>query len=30
MEYKARYKPLEILEPTGWRPLTAEERETSG
>ncbi|MEO1038027.1 MAG: arginyltransferase [Pseudomonadota bacterium] len=26
MEYKARYRPLEILEPTGWRRLTEEER----
>ena len=27
MHYKARFKPLEILEPSGWRPLTDEDRE---
>ncbi len=26
MDYKARYKPLEILDPGGWRLLTDEER----
>ncbi len=25
MDYKARYKPLEILEPSGWRRLTGED-----
>ena len=27
MDYKARYKPLEILEPSGWRSLTKDEAE---
>lgn len=27
MDYKARYKPLEILEPTGWRRLSEAEAE---
>lgn len=27
MDYKARYKPLEILEPTGWRRLTETDRQ---
>ena len=27
MHYKARYRPLEILDPTGWRRLTEEERQ---
>ena len=26
MDYKARYRPLEILTPAGWRRLTDEER----
>ena len=26
MDYKARYKPLEILDPSGWRRLNADER----
>jgi arginyl-tRNA--protein-N-Asp/Glu arginylyltransferase len=31
MAYKARFDPLEILRPEGWRPITAEERaEASG
>lgn len=27
MQYKARFRPLEILEPAGWRRLTDEERQ---
>ena len=30
MDYKARYKPLEILEPAGWRRLSAEEADADG
>ena len=30
MDYKAKYKPLEILDPTGWRRLTEADRATAG
>lgn len=30
MDYKAAYKPLEILDPTGWRLLSEEESAGSG
>lgn len=30
MDYKARYKPLEILDPTGWRLLTEDESAALG
>ena len=29
MDYKARYRPLEILDPTGWRRLNVDERRGS-